>query len=351
MYQAYKGSDLEVLMSKNLRFTLVIVITLLLGSGCTELSPTSPDRRITPKQHDSTQTPESRDMDFITITSYPKVDGSTSTYPMQIQIACNILGIRCEWHDAGPFEPTRRIGPDPLFTDPGGAVDRIYELWHSGTHGAYMNLISGESEFILVARPPSDDELAAAKQAGMAFDVRPVALDAFVFLAHSDNPVESISLSDLRAAYTGEITNWMELGGIPGSLHTYQRNQNSGSQELMEKLVMRGMQMIDSPEMILESMMGPIHAISEDPLGLGYSVYFYAKHIFPHEQVKILAVDGIFPTPETIANRSYPLSTEVYAVIRDGTPGDHPAGILFDWIQSEGGQAAVAQSGYVPFYP
>lgn len=270
---------------------------------------------------------------------------------MQIQIACNILGIPCRWHDAGPFEPTRRLGPDPLISDPNDAVNRINEIWHSGTHNAYMNLVSGGSDIILVARPPSDDELAAAKEEGIMFNLRPVALDAFVFLSHTENPVESISLSDLRAAYAGDITDWVELGGMPGSLHTYQRNRNSGSQELMEKLVMRGVEMIDSPDMILESMMGPINAISEDPLGLGYSVYFYAKNIFPHEQVNVLAVDGIFPTPESIAERSYPLSTEVYAVIRDGTPGDHPARTLFDWLLSEEGQAAVAQSGYVPFHP
>lgn len=338
-------------MSYKLRFFLAAGFTLLLSSGCSAKSPTPPAGLVTPTLLESTVIPARIDMDSITPTSYPSVDGSTSANPLQIQIACSILGVSCAWHDAGPFELTRRLGPDSLILDPSGAVDRIHEIWHSGTHDAYMNLIVGESDIILVARPPSDDELAAARQEGIKLELRPVALDAFVFLSHTENLVESVSLSDLRAAYTGEITDWVELGGIPGSIHTYQRNRNSGSQELMEKLVMRGAEMIDSPDMILESMMGPINAISEDPFGLGYSVYFYAEYIFPHEQVRVLAVDGIFPTPESIAERSYPLSTEVYAVIREGTPGHQPARTLFDWLLSEEGQAAVVQSGYVPFHP
>lgn len=338
-------------MSYKLMFFLAVGLTLIVSSGCSAKSPTPPTGIVTPTFFQSTSIPDTIDMDSISHRNYPSVDGSTSAYPLQIQIACNILGVSCGWHDAGLFEPTRRLGPDPLISDPNDAVDRIYEIWHSGTHNAYMNLIGGGSDIILVARPPSDDELAAAKGEGIVFELRPVALDAFVFLSHAENPVDSVSLSDLRAAYTGEITDWVELGGIPGSIHTYQRNRNSGSQELMEKLVMRGAEMIDSPDMILESMMGPINAISDDPLGLGYSVYFYAEHIFPHEQVNVLAVDGIFPTPESIAERSYPLSTEVFAVIREGTPGDYPARTLFDWLLTEEGQAAVAQSGYVPFHP
>ena len=91
----------------------------------------------------------------------------------------------------------------------------------------------------------------------------------------------------------------------------------------MERLVMRGAPMTDSSvDMILETMMGPINAISEDPLGMGYSVYYYAEFMLPSENVKLLGVDGVVPTSDNIADRSYPLTTEVYAAIRDDTVGD-----------------------------
>lgn len=118
----------------------------------------------------------------------------------------------------------------------------------------------------------------------------------------------------------------------------------------MESLVMRGASMIESPDMILDSMMGPINAIGDDPLGIGYSVYFYAAFIFPHERVKMIAVDGVHPTSENIADRSYPLTTEVYAVIRGDAHQESAARLLLDWLQTAEGQAAIAESGYVPIH-
>lgn len=118
----------------------------------------------------------------------------------------------------------------------------------------------------------------------------------------------------------------------------------------MEALVMRGKPMIEAPDMILESMMGPINVIGDDPLGIGYSVYFYAAHIFPHENVKMIAIDNVHPTSENIAARDYPLTTEVYAVIREDTSEKHEARLFLDWLLTNEGQAVVAKSGYVPLH-
>jgi phosphate transport system substrate-binding protein len=201
-----------------------------------------------------------------------------------------------------------------------------------------------------VARPPSQDELLAAQLRGVDLEVTPVALDAFVFLVNNENPVEDLTLESVRGIYTGEITQWSELIRTVGEIHTYQRNRNSGSQELMEKLVMHGASMVESPDMILESMMGPINAISEDPLGIGYSVYFYAAFMYPHEMIKMIAIDGVLPTSTNIAARSYPLTTEVYAVIRSDTPQQSMSRLLLGWLLTDEGKEAIAASGYVPIH-
>ncbi len=287
------------------------------------------------------------DISQLSVKNYPRVDGSTSAYPLQITLACQILDVPCIWLDGDFFSTTRSIVPDPAFEGSSDRVERIYNLWHSGTHGSYMNLIEGNADFIIVARPPSEDELLAAEQVDLHLELKPIALDAFVFVLNGENPVDDISLDNLRNVYTGEITEWRQLGGSLDEIHTYQRNRNSGSQELMESLVMRGAPIIESPDMILDSMMGPINALSDDPLGIGYSVYFYAAFIFPLERVKMIAIDGVHPTFENIADRSYPLTTEVYAVIRGDAPQESAARLLLDWLQTAEGQAAVAESGYV----
>ena len=288
------------------------------------------------------------DISQLSVRNYPRVDGSTSAYPLQITLACQILDIPCIWLEGDLFGITRSIIPNPEFEGSSDKVEKIYNIWHSGTHGSYMNLIEGNADIIIVARPPSEDELQAAEHADLHLEIKPIALDAFVFVLNEKNHVDDITLDNIRNVYTGEITHWWQLGGSLGQIHTYQRNRNSGSQELMESLVMRGTPMIESPEMILDSMMGPIHAISDDPVGIGYSVYFYAAFIFPHERVKMIAVDGVHPTSENIADRSYPLTTEVYAVIKEDAPHDSAARLLLDWLQTPEGQAAVSESGYVP---
>ena len=287
---------------------------------------------------------------------YPKVDGSTSTHPLQVVLACKILGVPCVW-EVDPLAGVRRIAPDPTYEGSSQLVESILSIQHNGTHGSYMNLIEGHADLILVARPPSKDELNAVRESGIALDVRAVGLDAFVFLLNVENPVDGLTIETVRDIYAGEITNWAEAeaagrhsGDTGEEIHAYQRNPNSGSQELMEALVMRREPMIDAPDMILMSMMGPVNAIAEDPLGIGYSVYYYAMFIFPDERVKLIAIDGVKPTSDTIAERAYPLTTEVYAVVREDMPEDSTAIMLRDWLLTEEGQAAIAESGYVSMW-
>lgn len=327
------------------RITLYLVLEMLLV-GCAQTSlqivATVEPVDISPP----TVTPETVDISGIGARNYPKVDGSTSAYPLQIMIACEILEVRCAWTEGDFFSSTRRVAPveSLLATDEHGA---IFNLFHNGTHGAYMNLIEKNADLILVAREPSSDEMKAADNAGVRLDLRPVALDAFVFLVHSDNPVQNLTLGQIRDIYTGKITNWADVGGLDGEIHTYQRNPNSGSQELMEKLVMRGERMLESPDMILMSMMGPFSAIHDDPHGIGYSVFFYAENIYPDDNVRLIAVNQVGPTSQTISAGSYPLITEVYAVLRENTPVESQARFLSDWLLTSGGQAAVEASGYV----
>ena len=284
------------------------------------------------------------------VRAYPRVDGSTSTYPLEVMAACTLLEVPCLWQPEGPANGVERfLMPDPRLLDT--AKEAIFNpIIHWGTHEAYVKLIKGEADFILVARSPSADELVAANVEGVMLDVRPVALDAFVFLVNAGNPVDSISLEQARRIYTGDIANWSVLDGLDRPIQAYQRDANSGSQELMEALVMQGAPMIEAPDMILFTMAGPVNAIHDDVAGIGYSVYYYAAFIMPDEQVKLLALEGVVPTWESIAQRAYPLTTEVYAAVRQGMPADSPAVLLRDWLLTPDGQAAVAASGYVPLH-
>lgn len=278
---------------------------------------------------------------------YLAVDGSTSAHPLQMTIACHLLGADCSWREAWPLSDTRSVLPELELNADITRLEPLLNLQHSGTHGAYLNLIARQVDLVLVARRPSSDELEAAGRVGIDLEAHPIARDAFVFLGHRDNPVKSLSLEQIRDIYTGAVGDWETVGGPSLPINAYQRQPNSGSQELMEALVMRGAPMIDAKDMLLMGMMGPINAISSDPAGIGYSVYFYAKYILPREEVALLAVEGVQPDQETISNGTYSLSTQVFAVLRAEHSDDSTRGWL-RWVLSPEGQSVVAKSGYIP---
>lgn len=284
---------------------------------------------------------------------YPRVDGSTSAFPLQMLIACEVFGVSCIWMDYSPMDPfdttTRGIYPEEDIVMLNSELgEKFFNIRHNGTHDAYMNLIQGDADIILVARMPSEDEVRAMQLRGVTLHIRPVAFDAFVFLTNVENKVDDLSLNAIRDIYSGEYTLWEEVGGGEGLIQPYQRDPNSGSQELMEKLVMQGTPMVDAPDMILMGMMGPFNAISSDVYGIGYSVYFYAEYMFVSDTVKMIGVNGVHPNTENIRERRYPLTTEVYVVIRDDTPEHSTTRLLRDWLLTEAGQDVVGASGYVP---
>jgi phosphate transport system substrate-binding protein len=251
-----------------------------------------------------------------------------------------MMEVKCEW-------VTFVDGNRYLMPDLTGYQGDFPGIGHHGTHSAYLNLINNEADLILVARSPSMEELELARLSGVELDVKPVALDAFVFIANEDNPVEGLSLEEIQRIYTGELTSWDQVGGSSGEIHPYQRDEQSGSQQLMLSLVMNGLPMIDAPSLVLMKMIAPFYAISEDPLGIGYSVYYYEENMAPTERIKLLAVDGVVPDHDSIQSRQYPFTTEVYTVVQAESPPNHVAVRLRDWLLTKAGQDVVERSGYV----
>jgi len=314
------------------RFYLLAFIPLLLSMGC-EKSPTR-------------QEPQAVDVSHFTIHNYPRVDGSTSAHPLQIVIACYILGAKIAWIDAE--DGTRRIYPDYSDTTKKEINDFVSGIYHHGTHEAYVNLINDSADVILVARAPSADELALAETMGVDLEVKDVALDAFVFILNTANPVSNLSLDQIRGIYTGSYSNWQDVGGPNAPINAYQRDRNSGSQELMEALVMKGLKMVNAPEMVLITMISIINKVELDPWSIGYTVYYYEEFMAMREAIKLCGVNGIPPNYDTIFHRRYELTAPVYAVIRSNLDKTSNAYLLWQWMTTAIGQQVVALSGYIP---
>ena len=286
----------------------------------------------------------------LTLNNYPKVDGSTSAAPLNTIIASKVLGVDYKWK----YGMTNSVEP---ILDKRNMEIFWQRIKSSQTHESFINLINKETDLILSARKMSSDEKAHADALGVTLIETPIAYDAFVFIINPDNPVGSLSIGQIQDIYTGQITNWAQAGGRSERINAYVRNPNSGSQELMETLVMKGLDIIDLEENTYElifSMAGALDAVRRDPNGICYTVYYYMNYIAsdsfnPYYGHKALAIEGVYPEYQTIANKSYPLVAEVYAVIRSDLDKSSMAYKLYEWIQTEMGKQTIYNSGYIPY--
>jgi len=256
--------------------------------------------------------------------NFPRLDGSTSTAPMAEAVCAVLLGESRE-----------------------DAADLVR---FSKTTNAYYNLLRGGADLLIVGEP-NEAVLAEKEAAGFQWEQAPFATDAFVFVVNEDNPVNSITVDEARRIYTGEITNWKELGGEDQEIVPFQRNSEAGSQTLMEKLVMRGTPMMEAPTGYIAGTMGQlmeaVKSYDGSPGAIGYSVYYYAEEMKMAQGLKLLALDGVEPAPETIRAEKYPLLNPKYVVIPAGAAEDAPNRILYNWLLGEEGQKLVAHEGYV----
>jgi len=316
-------------------------------------------------------TTESRDeLSGITPQNYPRVDGSASTAFLGQLIAARALNVPADIRRVDPVFPVGDAGGETVGISRNGALpvrlvfplqtplDKVDELLklieqkgtHGGTHQAYQALAEGRADMILVTRRPSADELSAARNRGMEFDVRQIALDAFVFIVNGDNPVPSLTLDQIRGIFSGSVRNWSEVGGGNGAIQPLARGRNSGSEELMKGMVMKDMTISRAQDRpAAGTMEDVVEQVKRMPDAIGYSDLFVQYAGASGRGGRLVAVEGVLPSTSTLLDGSYPLAVPVYVVTRRDVRTDAPAAKLRDWLLMVDGQQVAAASGLVPY--
>jgi phosphate transport system substrate-binding protein len=260
----------------------------------------------------------------ITPEDYPVVDGSTATLPLSYLLMETAAGV-----DEDTAKAT---------------------IHHNKTTESFYALVSGSADLLLVYEP-SQDAWDYAKEEGVELLVQSIGYDAPVFLINDGNPVTSLTHEQLVDIYAGKITNWSEVGGEDLDIVAYQRIENSGSQVMMKAQVMKDVPMMDAPTTLRTSEMGElvdaIASYKNTANSIGYSVYYYIDNMYMKEGIKLLSINGVAPTNDTIASGEYPYRQPFYAVVRADAPEDSPARKLYDWLATPEGHALVADAGYV----
>jgi phosphate transport system substrate-binding protein len=281
----------------------------------------------------------------LTPENYPQVDGATSTRALNMMIACKLLGLPYTW---GVIEDTREMTVLPLNGD--GRVDEFLLDGHiqtSQTYGAMINLIEGKADIILRSTTASPEEKAVAEAAGVTLIETPIALDAFVFIKNKANPLQSLTIEQIRKIYTKQITNWSQVGGDNAIIKALTRPRNSGSEEAFRELVMNGEEPAEFPEeQQISSMVGVFREMERERYGICYIFKNYSERIYLDNSTTSFAINGIFPTPTTMRDGTYPLTTEVYAIIRSDLERGSMAFKLYEWLQTETVKLVLEECGF-----
>ena len=290
--------------------------------------------------------PQLKIIEGFDLNNYPKADGSTSAYSLNILIACKLLGIKHQWVQ----DSYLGWNIEPVLKSKNNS-QRFTELVKSSqTHNSFINLIDKKADIILSARKISPSEKTYTDAAGVSLIETPIALDAFIFIVHPTNPITSLTIEQIQDIYTGKITNWNEVGGNTSPIQPFVRNKDSGSQEVMESLVMKDLDIIDFPVSweVVFTMTGAFEKVRGNPDGICYTFYYYREYVLKELNVKSAAIEGIAPTKESIKDNTYPLATEVYAIIRSDTDKSSMAYKLYEFLQTEIGKQVISESGYLP---
>lgn len=174
----------------------------------------------------------------------------------------------------------------------------------------------------------------------------PVAWDALVVIVHKDNPVQTLSLDQIRAMYTGKITNWKQLGGNDAPLELYVRKGKiSGVGRTLRELVFHNYEQEFVAKHVVDSS-GPLErAIVQNPNGVGVTGVSSARKL---QGAKMLMLNGKEPSYEHIKNSDYLLYRPIYMVthLQENNPEVRR---FLAFVMSEEGKQVMRKVGTVPY--
>lgn len=253
----------------------------------------------------------------------PVLDGAAALVPVYAAIIHNVYPEGCVTYEGGTFSDDNYYGEN-------FAEDSAMQ--YKNTVRGYQAIVDGTTD-ILFCAAPSEEQKAYAEEKGVELVYVPIGLEAFVFFVNENNPVGDLTVEQIRKIYAGEYTNWSEVGGVNRIINPVTRLEGSGSQTTFE------------------SFMGEYAIGRKSPLAItgasiGFSFRYYMDGIVENDAVKMLSLNGVFPSPENIRNRSYPVVAQFYAIYRADNDNENIP-VLIDWILSDEGQQIIEESGYI----
>lgn len=253
----------------------------------------------------------------------PVLDGAAALVPVYSAVIHNVYPEGCVTYEGGVFSDDNYYGEN-------FAEDSAMQ--YKNTVRGYQAIVDGTTD-ILFCAAPSEAQKQYAAEKGVELVYVPVGLEGFVFFVNENNPVDDLTVEQIRKIYACEYTNWSEVGGANRIINPVTRLEGSGSQTAFKRF------------------MGDYKIGKKSPLAItgasiGFSFRYYMDGIVENDAVKMLSLNGVYPSAENIQNGSYPVVAQFYAIYRADNNNENIP-VLIDWLLSEEGQTLIEQSGYV----
>lgn len=235
----------------------------------------------------------------------------------------------------------QRLAEEYMKKTPGVVVQVI----GGGSGTGFAALVNNTTDICQASRDIKDQEVKDAEAKGIKpYRIR-VALDGIAVFLHESNPVNELSLSQIKDIYTGVITNWKQVGGPDKKIVVYTRENNSGTYVFFKEHVLKNEDFSDYAQP-LPGTSAVVHAVAQDPSGIGYGGIAWASGV---KQALVKATDttaAIGPTVEAVIKGEYPISRHLFW-FTNGVPKDVMKAFV-NYALSTEGQKVVAEADYVP---
>ena len=205
----------------------------------------------------------------------------------------------------------------------------------TGSGSGITAVAEGRCDIGLSSRALKDAE----KEQGLVGTV--LAYDGIAVIVNPENTVEDLTVEQIAAIYTGEITNWSEVGGIDAEIVLIGREAGSGTRGGFEEIV--GVEDVCLYRQELTSTGDVITAVSQNPGAIGYASLASVK-----DTVKAIKVGGVAPSEETVKDETYAIQRPFVLVTKEGVELSETAKAFFNFITSEAAREVITAAGVVP---
>ena len=262
---------------------------------------------------------------------------------------------------SGKKTEIENLGSDTLLEVAGALAEKYHDMHQEiaisvsggGSGVGISNLIAGEVDIANSSRPLKEDEIKAAEKMGNHPVQHIVGHDGIAIFAHKDNPIESITVAQLKAMFGegGALESWQDLGidlGGDNTIFLGSRQNSSGTYECFRNEVLGGSKgRFKQRCNNLNGSKDVVEFCAKTKGAIGYSGLAYATDDV--KVVPVISAEGqpaVMPTIESVLDRSYAISRPLFMYTNGEPVGEIKA--YLDWIKGDEGQKVLFAKGYVP---